>query len=335
MAEQDASSSGGQSRPRFAFFSGKGGVGKTTLAAATAVRLARSGQRVLITSTDPAHSLSDVFAREIGDAGCELAPGLLGLELDSSARWNAAAGAFEAGAAEARGRRGRLQRALGDAMQALGDAPGVDEFMSLELLLETMSTDAFDWVVFDTAPTGHTLRLLSLPQMLDGWVGRLLSLRSALGKMGRAFRRLLPGTGGEQAEMDEQLGSIRERVRLARELLADPARSLFCLVTIPEAMGVLETERTLAQLRQHDIPVARIVANQVQPQSVHCQHCQRRHAIHRGELERLEVVAAGLPVDTIAAEPHVVRGVEALAALGAELWPQGAGTGPCSDRDAG
>ena len=324
MAGQDASSSGDQSRPRFVFFSGKGGVGKTTLAAATAVRLARGGQRVLITSTDPAHSLSDVFAREIGDAGCELAPGLLGLELDSSARWNAAAGAFEAGAADARGRRGRLQRALGDAMQALGDAPGVDEFMSLELLLETMSTDAFDWVVFDTAPTGHTLRLLSLPQMLDGWVGRLLSLRSALGKMGRAFRRLLPG-GGDQAEMDQQLGSIRERIGLARELLADPARCRFCLVTIPEAMGVLETQRTLAQLQRHGIPVARIVANQVQPPSDHCQHCQRRRAIHCSELERLGTVAAGLPVDTIAAEPHVVRGVEALAALGADLWPQGVG----------
>lgn len=311
--------------PLYHFFSGKGGVGKTTLAAATAVHLARQGLRVLITSTDPAHSLSDVFDVPIGHHGADLAPGLRGLELDSSTRWAEATVGTEDAAGEAPRRRGRVERALTDAMKMMGDAPGVDEFISLELLLETMTSDAFDTVVFDTAPTGHTLRLLLLPEMLDGWLGRVLTIRTQLSRLGRVFRKLLPkGDEGQEApDIGEGLMSARERIARARELISNPDRTLFALVTIPEAMSVLETTRTLQQLTDHHIPVGAVIANQVQPPSDTCEHCRLRRIIHTRELEQLVRVCKEIPLRMVESKPRVIRGVAALAELGAELWPEG------------
>ncbi|MDY0003514.1 MAG: ArsA family ATPase [Polyangia bacterium] len=317
--------SSGDGGPLYHFFSGKGGVGKTTLAAATAVHLARKGLRVLITSTDPAHSLSDVFEQQIGHHGADLAPGLRGLELDSSARWAEATVLAEEPELAAPRRRGRVERALTDAMKMMGDAPGVDEFISLELLLETMTSDAFDTVVFDTAPTGHTLRLLLLPEMLDGWLGRVLTIKSQLSRMGRVFRKLLPqGRDGQDApDIGEGLMSARERISRARELISNPDRTLFALVTIPEAMSVLETARTMKQLSEHHIPVGAIIANQIQPHSDTCPHCRLRREIHVKELEHLVSVSGGTPLRVVESKPRVIRGVVALAELGSELWPEG------------
>jgi arsenite-transporting ATPase len=312
--------------PLYHFFSGKGGVGKTTLAAATAVHLSRQGLRVLITSTDPAHSLADVFEQPIGHQGAALAPNLRGLEVDSSARWaEATVSAEEPPGAQGGGggrRRGRVERALGDAMQMMGEAPGVDEFISLELLLETMATDAFDTVVFDTAPTGHTLRLLLLPEMLDGWLGRVLSIKTQLSRFGRTLRKLMPRAAADEPEVDigDNLMDARERIARARDLITDADRTLFALVTIPEAMSVLETQRTMEQLAQHQIPLGAVIANQAQPPSETCEHCRLRHRIHARELERLGTLCGELPMRVVYSKPEVIRGVDALATLGAELW---------------
>ncbi|MBN2496927.1 MAG: ArsA family ATPase [Deltaproteobacteria bacterium] len=303
---------------RFAFFSGKGGVGKTTLAAASAVYLARRGKRVLITSTDPAHSLSDVFEREIGHQGAWLEPGLQAVEIDPALHW------AEATASEPlpdTGRRaGRVQRTMMEAVRSMGEAPGVDEYVSLELMLDLMSSDEYDMVVFDTAPTGHTLRLLMLPGMLDGWIGRLLSLRDHFARIGRALRKLLPRGEADEAGMEQNLRSARDRVAQARALLTDADRTLFCLVSIPEAMSVLETARTLTFLREHGVPVGLVVANQIQPDSDLCVYCRQRRAVHLRELERLRQLVGQAPFRVVPARARDIRGCDALAGLGEELW---------------
>ena len=312
----DASEEAG---PLFHFFSGKGGVGKTTLAAATAVHLASTGMRVLITSTDPAHSLSDVFDLEIGHEGIEIAPNLHALEVDSSRRWTEATVTLD----EARiGRRGKIERVLTEAMRMMGEAPGVDEFMSLEILLETMSTTTFDAVIFDTAPTGHTLRLLVLPELLDGWIGRLLSIKSTFTRLGRAVRRFFPLQIPKEEEVDlgENLLTVRDQIKLARDLITDSERTLFALVTIPEAMSVLETQRTLEYLEQHNIPVGVVITNQVQPDSDDCDYCHLRSIIHQQEIDGLRDHLGDTPLRLVDSKPRIIRGVEALAGLGAELW---------------
>lgn len=306
--------------PLFHFFSGKGGVGKTTLAAATAINLARAGRRVLITSTDPAHSLSDVFDLHIGHKGVEIEPNLQAIEVDASVRWAEATGAVSQ-PGQAPRKRGRLERVLGDAMNMLGDAPGVDEFISLELLLETMASDAYDSVVFDTAPTGHTLRLLLLPKMLDGWIGKMITLRGYFSTFGRTIRKLMPRTTeGHEVDIGKNLQTARERVMQARELLMDAERTLFALVTIPEAMSVLETQRTLEQLSTNGIPVGVVIANQIQPESSSCDHCQARRAIHLRELSRLKGLIGQVPLRQVETSPHVIRGADALAEFGGRLW---------------
>ena len=308
--------------PLFHFFSGKGGVGKTTLAAATAVHLARSGLKVLITSTDPAHSLSDVFDQDIGHQGAHIEENLHALEVDSSQRWAEATVTADDSSGTKR-KRGRVERAMTDAMKMLGDAPGVDEFISLELLLETMSSDAYDTVVFDTAPTGHTLRLLLLPEMLDGWLGRMLSVRKQLSKVGSVLKRLIPGgSGGEEPDLGANLMDARERIVQARDLITDTERTLFALVTIPEAMCVLETSRTMEQLGEHGIPVSVVIGNQVQPDSESCEHCQARRSIHEREMDHLQRVCGEVPLRKVESKPYVIRGADALAKLGQELWKE-------------
>jgi arsenite-transporting ATPase len=301
--------------PRYHFFSGKGGVGKTTLAAATAVHLARTGRRVLITSTDPAHSLSDVFDRQIGHQGAEIMPGLRALEIDSTARW------AEATSLPEDRKPGRIEKALGDAMRMLGEAPGVDEFISLDLLVETMHTDQFDEVVFDTAPTGHTLRLLLLPNMLDGWIGRMIALRGFFSRFGRAIRKLIPrGERKDMPDMSENLKSARERMAQVRDLIKDSGRTRFVLVTIPEAMSVFETQRTMQQLQDNNIPVGVVIANMIQPDSDNCDHCKLRHRIHTRELENIEELVGPIPLVKVASKSTVVRGPQALETLGNDLW---------------
>jgi arsenite-transporting ATPase len=328
--------------PLYYFFSGKGGVGKTTLAAATAVHLARSGLKVLISSTDPAHSLSDVFDRPIGHRGCCIEPGLHALEIDSTARWsevtgpgvavdgtgvpNPGAAGVSGGGTAAHGN--RLQRALADLVKMAGDAPGVDEFVSLEILLETMASRAYDTVIFDTAPTGHALRLLQLPEMLDGWIGKILTLRSHLSRFGRAFRKILPGAqlhrqgGADGPDFASGLHTARGQITEARDLLTDAQRTLFALVTIPEAMSTLETTRTIRQLGDHSIPLGVVIVNQVQPESQSCPHCRRRRAIHETELAGLRATLEknGVPLRTMESKPYVIRSTAALARLGRELW---------------
>jgi arsenite-transporting ATPase len=335
--------------PLYYFFSGKGGVGKTTLAAATGVYLARRGMRVLISSTDPAHSLSDVFDRQIGHKGCVLEPNLQALEVDSTARWaettsmmggreagrgrGRQAGGVGEGAAGSKGgsRAGRWERALGEVVKMAGDAPGVDEFVSLEILLETMESRAFDTVIFDTAPTGHALRLLQLPEMLDGWIGKLLALKGHLSRVGRVLKRIMPGAGstgeGEPVDLSTGLTTVQGRISEARRLLTDEERTLFALVTIPEAMSVLETTRTIQQLGDHSIPLGVVIVNQVQPHSESCPHCRARRAIHEKELVALEETCTDVPLRLVESKPRVIRGNDELAELGEELWEKG-GDGP-------
>ncbi len=257
---------------------------------------------------------------QIGHAGVEIEPNLQAIEVDSSARW-AEATSRPSGPDLANKKRGRLERALGDAMNMLGDAPGVDEFMSLELLLETMASDAYDSVVFDTAPTGHTLRLLLLPKMLDGWIGKMITLRGYFSKIGRTIRRLMPKVPkGQEVDIDQNLQTARERVMQARDLIMDAERTLFALVTIPEAMSVFETQRTLDQLSSNSIPVGVVIANQVQPQFDSCDHCQARRAIHLRELERLKGLIGQVPLRQVETSPLVIRGTDALAELGGRMW---------------
>lgn len=295
-------------------FSGKGGVGKTTLAAATAVRLAAGGAQVLTMSTDPAHSLSDAFDIQLGAQPLRLMPGLDAMELDATGVFNDAIDQME------RGSKGKPS-SLSDMMRMVSQTPGVDEFGAIEVLLEIMERAQHDVVILDTAPTGHTLRLLMLPDLLDSWMGKLIEMKARLAKLGRLFRRLLPGeTPPDSEALGEGLEGGRQRIGSLRQVLSDPDRSQIFLVTIPEAMGVLETQRTLQLLGSAQMPVASIIVNQIQPDSEGCLHCKRRRKIHLAEVEHMRAVAGGVPLRLVDSLSWEIRGMDALQRLGELLW---------------
>ncbi len=295
-------------------FSGKGGVGKTTLAGATAVRLARMGSRVLVISTDPAHSLSDVFDVQLGQQPRRLADGLDAMEVD-------ARGMFDQALDQAQGPK---SSSLRDIMRLASETPGVDEFGAIEVLIQAMEQADHDVVILDTAPTGHTLRLLMVPQLLDSWFGKLLEMKTRLARAGRVIRKLIPGGGQGRApdveEIREGLEGGRRRISSLKDVLTDPDKAQIILVTIPEAMSILETRRTLERLSDGGLPVATVVVNQLQPDSGDCPHCARRRQIHEAELSQMRRLAGDVPVRVVESLPREIRGLDKLHEVGEILW---------------
>ena len=162
----------------FIFVGGKGGVGKTSVSSATALWLAEQGKKTLIVSTDPAHSLADSLEVPIGSYPREIKTNLFAVEIDpdeAMAQKQAQLESQKAANPESAG--GLLgMDFLSDQLDMASSSPGADEAAAFEMFMGVMNSDEFDVVVFDTAPTGHTLRLLSFPEVMDSWVGKIMML---------------------------------------------------------------------------------------------------------------------------------------------------------------
>ena len=285
---------------RLLLFGGKGGVGKTTTSAATAIWLADAGLRVLLVSSDPAHSTSDSLGVTLGPVPTEVkgVPGLFGLEMDPEAKlstllpkfgeaMNNMGGSglggmsmmFDTGAKD------ELDEIKSDVKTSDMILPGLDEALAFDELLKHMENPTWDVVVFDTAPTGHTLRFLSLPELIESWSGRLLRLMRVSG----GIRSMLFGRK-ESESMKEELERFRRRVLHVRRVMSDPATTAFTLVTIPERMGVNETVRAYDSLVEFNLPVGGCLVNRVTPEFDHPFLAKRRTQ----ELERIEELKSTL-----------------------------------------
>jgi arsenite-transporting ATPase len=240
---------------RLLFFGGKGGVGKTTCAASVALALAkrRPDARVLLLSTDPAHSVADVLEVSLGDderAVPGAPPGLRARELDPAqafAAWRDRHSATVGGAVEAFTTE---QGGVGDLLDLT--PPGLDELIALSTLLDAFE-GTFDLVIVDTAPTGHALRLLEMPELALSWDHYLLSLLLK-------YREAVP-LGGLAAELVELSRSLKR----LEALLRDAARARFLAVTRDAELPRRETVRLLAALKKLGIAVPAVIVNAVQP----------------------------------------------------------------------
>jgi len=250
----------------FVFFGGKGGVGKTTVSCAYARRSAIAGVETLVVSTDPAHSVSDVFDQSFDDTPQSVRgiDGLSAMEIDPD----------EEVADHLNDLRHQLAEQVSAAMvneieQQLEMAhrtPGAYEAALFDRFVEVMrDPDPFDRVVFDTAPTGATLRLLELPAFLEGWIDRLMSKRRRSLDL---FEKAAIGDSQPQATMagDPILAHLRERKSFF-EFATGALRSdaAFFLVLNPDQLSINETERTVESLRTSDLSVAGLIANKLTP----------------------------------------------------------------------
>jgi arsenite-transporting ATPase len=236
-------------------FGGKGGVGKTTLATTTALHRARANPagRVILVSTDPAHSAADAIA---GDA---LPDNLELVEFDADAAHRAFVDAHRGEIKELATRGTFMDESDADSFVDLS-VPGLDELMAFLQIARWLEEDEPPTIVVDTAPTGHTLRLLRMPEFLDGWLGALDALLAKHRYMASIF-----GGAGEDSVGDllAMLGSSFEHLE---EVLTDPARARFVPVMIAEKLSACETTRLLDELTRHEVPAGEVVVNRLMPE---------------------------------------------------------------------
>jgi arsenite-transporting ATPase len=304
----------GDDHIKFVLSGGKGGVGKTSCAGAMAVLSARRGLRTLVISTDPAHSLSDSFDQNLsgGDpVPIEGFDNLWGMEIDTEKGMKEFQDNIGGGGA---GPEMEMAASLLGDMSGMSP-PGSDEAMAFGKILEFIEDSSYDRVIFDTAPTGHTLKLLELPDLLDSWLGKMLTLRQRLGSMMSGLRSMMGGAQQEDTTWD-MIQATKEKIRAASVELSDPDLTQFVVVMIPEAMALFETQRLLGSLNAWKIPASNIVVNQLVPENPSCPFCSKRHKMQRANLADIKDIYQDMFITEVPLFDTEIRGVDGLTELG-------------------
>ncbi|EZG43821.1 ATPase [Gregarina niphandrodes] len=234
------------------FVGGKGGVGKTTTSCSLAIELSNRRESVLILSTDPAHNLSDAFGQKFSSSPTRVNgfSNLFAMEIDSSMKTSTG---FQLSDDDDELGLGRM---IPEMIQAF---PGIDEAMSFGELMKAVQTMNYSCIVFDTAPTGHTLRLLSFPNLLEKAFGKFNELGSKLGGM----MDMISGGGGDDSGIMSKIEHMRAVTLSVKKLFKDPTRTTFVCVCIPEFLSLYETERLVQELAKQEIDARYIVVNQI------------------------------------------------------------------------
>lgn len=304
-------------------YGGKGGVGKTTCATAHALALSKreSNAKTLVVSTDPAHSLGDAFDRDLGGEPTAVTDSLFAAEVDPETGQEAYRSVVTALADEFRDAGLRLEEDDLERLFEAGLVPGGDEVAALEYIARYTSA-GYDNVVFDTAPTGHTLRLFDLPEVLDETLGVAGEVQRRVRRTARTARSMVIGPAAYWGSRDESdgIGSLRERIREVRDLLRDPAHTRFRVVLTPERMAMAETERLVSRLDDESVPVDSLVVNRVfenEPECP-CDRCQRDAERHERRLQEIEG-RFDLPVRVVPQLEGEAQGLDTLSELGQYL----------------
>lgn len=250
------------------FFGGKGGVGKTTVSAATAVRLAARGRRVLLVSTDPAHNLGHIWGQSLLDAPLTLEPRLDAIELDPAAitaqHLRAVGNSMRAMMPE------RLHKEVDKHLEMSRHSPGMHEAALLERIADLVAGSDYDHLIFDTAPSGHTSRLMALPELMAAYTDGLLARRDKSDKFSELVRGMGGDSGGSPVDRrNQQIRSTllkrRKKFEHLRSVLTDPAQCVFHIVLTAERLPVMESMEFYEELSSHGVHVGGAVVNRRTP----------------------------------------------------------------------
>ncbi|MFZ4463627.1 MAG: ArsA family ATPase [Bacteroidales bacterium] len=295
-------------------FGGKGGVGKSSCAIATALALSAKFKTLLI-STDPAHSLSDCLEQQIGFkvTGIHGNGNLSAIEVIA----DEALSNFKKDHLE------ELKKLLetstnldsNDINEMLTlTIPGIDEVMSFKTIIDFIEEGEFEKYVVDTAPTGHALRLMSSPKMLNEWI-------KVAARMRWKYRYMITSFAGtyHQDEVDALLISLKRTVKRIENILSDKVRCAFIPVCIPEAMAIMETSRLVSDLESFQINPGQIVVNNVMV-SDDCDFCKRRKAGQLKHIQQINEIFSGLNKVEVPLFAEEIKGIPALKQLSASLF---------------
>ncbi len=301
---------------RIVLFTGKGGVGKTTVACATALGIASRGSKALLMSTDPAHSLGDAFGIEIGPEPQEVATNLWAEQIDPQQRleesWR------------------EIQQHLISVLQWAGIAdieaeelsviPGLDELFSLADVKRHHDDDPYDALIVDCAPTGETLRLLSLPDIIQWYMERVFPVeRKIMGALRPVAKRMtsLP------VPDDNVYAAVRrfyDKLEGVRQVLTDPATTSVRLVLNPERMVIAEALRTFTYLNLFGYRVDAVVANRLLPEEVSDPYFRRWKAVQAEHLDTIDRSFAPVPVLKARLRDRELTSARLLLELGQEIY---------------
>ena len=301
---------------RIILYLGKGGVGKTTTAAATAVRCAELGYRTLVASTDIAHSLSDSLGVELSDDPVQIADNLWAQEISAVADiykyWDTLQDFMSGFMANTSG----MNRVIADELSAI---PGMDEIVSLLHINKQAKQGNFDRLIIDAAPTGETIRLLTMPDTFRWYAGHALNLGSA--RMTKALRpfagRLLKGP----VDVVNALEKLDESTKELKITLSDPEITSYRVVVQPEKMIVREAQRAVSYLALFDYPVDSVMINRVlSKDDAEGAFYQERYTIQQKYMDYIEDSFQPIPLWTTPYYSHEVVGMERLSQLAADCF---------------
>ena len=314
------------------FFGGKGGVGKTTMAAAYAILSAEEGARTLLVSTDPAHSTGDVLDQALGADPRPVLPNLEAMEIDPEVE-------TDRYIAEVKQRIQAVTspRLLGEVERQIDVArvsPGAEEAALFDRFTELMELAGgeYDRVIFDTAPTGHTLRLLSLPELMSVWIEGLVSRRRKVNTLGKMWRNVAGAAAGDDDAREDPVLEVlerrRERFARARRLITDKHMSAFAFVLIPERLPILETNKAVKALEKYHVPVGAVIVNRIIPADADGGFLAQRRLREADYLAEIDASFADNRLIRIPMLETDVHGVAALRRIIAALPPDARRSSP-------
>jgi arsenite/tail-anchored protein-transporting ATPase len=303
---------------RILLYTGKGGVGKTSIAAATALLCAERGLRTIVLSTDIAHSLADAFDMPLGPEATPIVPNLDGQEPDvyyNIARYWRTIQNYVSELFAWRG----LDDVMAEEMTVL---PGMDELGNLLWIADHVDSGKYDVVVVDAAPTGETLRLLSLPDASRWWIERIAPIGRRVSRLGRPMLERVLGIPIPQDEVFAAAERLLDRLADVHRLLSDPDRTSVRITLALDKLSVAEARRSYTYFHLFGYPSDMIIANRVLPEDAGPYFAQLREAQQR-YLPIVHQEFGPVPVRTIPQFDHEMVGIDQLREIGQALFGDG------------